>query len=115
MTQLFVGSLLYPLFKLFWPDESEERASELAWRTVCIVPAAMALATGIIVYFISDDAPKGNYRDLQKKKNGDDVVAKVNAGAAFRKGACDINSWLLFVQYACSFGVELTVKSLFES
>lgn len=69
MTQLFVGSFLLPVFKHFWPDERDEQATENAWRTVCIVPAAMAFATGIIVYFISDDAPKGNYRDLKNLKS----------------------------------------------
>jgi NNP family nitrate/nitrite transporter-like MFS transporter len=121
VTQLFVGSGLYPLFQLFWPNESEERASELAWRTVCIVPASLAVVTGIVIYKISDDAPKGNCRDLRKEKNKSPTTNNINDGitppttkdvnalSAFVAGTRDINSWILFLHYACSFGVELTM------
>jgi NNP family nitrate/nitrite transporter-like MFS transporter len=83
--------------------ESEERASELAWRTVCIVPASLAVVTGIVIYKISDDAPKGNFKDLKK------TTKDVNALSAFVAGTRDINSWILFIHYACSFGVKLTM------
>ena len=52
VTQLVMGSILFPIFKSFTD-------SETAWRTVCIVPAVIAFATGIIIYYISDDCPKG--------------------------------------------------------
>ena len=80
-------------------------SAEQAWRTVCIVPACVGLATGIIILKISDDSPKGNYAEM--KKNG--TMAEVSAGASFRTGAMNINTWLLFIQYACCFGVELTM------
>jgi NNP family nitrate/nitrite transporter-like MFS transporter len=97
VTQLLVGSALFPLFKVFTHGNAD-----LAWRTVFIVPAAVAFLTGIMIYFISDDAPKGNYSDLKKLGN----MPEVSAGASFRSGALNLNSWLLFIQYACSFGVE---------
>ena len=80
-------------------------SAEQAWRTVCIVPACVGLATGITILKISDDSPKGNYAEM--KKNG--TMAEVSAGASFRTGAMNINTWLLFIQYACCFGVELTM------
>jgi MFS transporter, NNP family, nitrate/nitrite transporter len=79
----------------------------MAWRTVCVVPAVVAFASGVAIYFISDDSPKGNYADL--KKNG--VMAEVSAAASFRSGAFNFNTWLLFLQYACCFGVELTMNN----
>lgn len=100
VTQLVMGSVLFPLFKL-------GMSPVMAWRTVCIVPAVVAAGTGIIVYFISDDAPKGNYKDL--KKNG--LMPEVSAAASFRSGAMNVNTWILFVQYACCFGVELTMNN----
>ncbi|KAL7532234.1 hypothetical protein ACHAXR_004506 [Thalassiosira sp. AJA248-18] len=100
VTQIVMGSVLFPLFKT-------GMSAEQAWRTVCIVPACVGLATGITIMFISDDAPKGNYKDL--KKSG--VMAEVSAGASFRQGAMNINTWLLFIQYACCFGVELTMNN----
>ena len=47
------------------------------------------------------------YKDL--KKSGE--MPEISAAASFRGGAVDINTWLLFIQYACCFGVELTVNN----
>jgi NNP family nitrate/nitrite transporter-like MFS transporter len=38
-------------------------------------------------------------------------VAEVSASASFRSGATNINTWLLFIQYAACFGVELTMNN----
>ncbi|KAL7561699.1 hypothetical protein ACA910_016461 [Epithemia clementina (nom. ined.)] len=102
VTQVVMGSVLFPLFKVFYDGNSEK-----AWRTVCVVPAVVAFASGIMVYYVSDDAPKGNYSDL--KKHG--VMPLVSATQSFRKGAVNLNTWLLFVQYGCCFGVELTMNN----
>ena len=59
VTQLVMGSVLFPLFK-------KRMSAELAWRSVCIVPAAVGLITGIVILKISDDAPKGNYGKMKK-------------------------------------------------
>jgi MFS transporter, NNP family, nitrate/nitrite transporter len=100
VTQLIMGSVLFPLFKL-------GMSAEMAWRTVCIVPAVVGVAVGFTILKISDDAPKGNYNEM--KKNG--TMAEVSAAASFRAGALNFNTWLLFVQYACCFGVELTMNN----
>jgi NNP family nitrate/nitrite transporter-like MFS transporter len=102
VTQLVMGSLLFPLFKIIYDDDSEK-----AWRTVCVIPAVVAFGIGLCIYFFSDDAPKGNYNEL--KKNGN--MPEVSAAASFRSGAVNFNTWLLFVQYACCFGVELTMNN----
>jgi NNP family nitrate/nitrite transporter-like MFS transporter len=39
------------------------------------------------------------------------LVAEVSASASFRSGAANANTWLLFIQYACCFGVELTMNN----
>jgi len=100
VTQLVMGSVLFPLFKTGMDTET-------AWRTVSIVPAVVGVVTGITILMISDDAPKGNYNEM--KKNG--IMPAVSASASFRQGALDFNTWILFVQYACCFGVELTMNN----
>ena len=100
VTQIVMGSVLFPLFKT-------GMSAEQAWRTVCLVPAAVGVCVGMTILKISDDAPKGNYNEM--KKNG--LMSEVSAGASFREGAMNINTWLLFVQYACCFGVELTMNN----
>merc|ERR1712125_246695 len=56
---------------------------------------------------MGDDAPKGNYAEL--KKYG--AMPEVSAAASFRSGAINVNTWFLFIQYACCFGVELTMNN----
>jgi NNP family nitrate/nitrite transporter-like MFS transporter len=55
ITHLVVGTALFPLFKFLY-----DRSAEKAWHTVCVVPAAIGFAMGIVIYFVTDDAPKGN-------------------------------------------------------
>ena len=105
VTNLVMGSFLFPLFKYIFQDE--ENASERAWRTVCIVPAILAFTTGVVVLFISDDAPKGNYYDL--KRHG--VMPEVSIVSSFRDGSLNWYTWILFFLYACCFGVELTMNN----
>merc|ERR1719446_1772805 len=102
VTQIVMGTGLFPLFKVFTGGDSTK-----AWRTVSIVPAVVAFGTGVMIYYISDDAPKGNYSEL--KKHGQ--MAEVSAAASFRQGALNFNTWILFIQYACCFGVELTMNN----
>eukprot|EP00977_Amphora_coffeiformis_P030366 scaffold46516_cov183-Amphora_coffeaeformis.AAC.1 len=101
VTQLVMGSILFPVFKSITND------GETAWRTVCIVPAGIAFATGITIYYISDDCPKGNYSELKQHRN----FPNVTIASSFTKAACNANTWLLFLQYACCFGVELTMNN----
>ena len=98
VTQLVMGTLLFPLFKT-------GMSADMAWRTVSLVPASIAFIAGLVTIFISEDAPRGNYREM--KKNG--TMAEVSATASFRTGAVNLNTWIMALQYACSFGVELTM------
>ena len=83
VTQLVMGSLLFPLFKLIFDGDAEK-----AWRTVCVVPAIVAFSIGVMIYYVSEDAPKGNYGEL--KKHGQ--MAEVSAAASFRQGAFNLNT-----------------------
>jgi len=102
-TPLVVGGALYPLFITICGGNSE-----LAWRTVSIVPAFVGLVTGIAILYTTDDSPRGNYSEL--KKHG--IIPKCGSVKnSAVQGAKNFNSWLLFVQYACCFGVELAMNA----
>lgn len=105
VTQLVMGSALFPLFKEFFKNDPDPASK--AWRYVCIAPAIVAFGSGIMILLKSDDSPKGNYKEL--KQHG--AMAEVSAAASFRSGACNLNTWFLFIQYACCFGVELTMNN----
>jgi len=126
VAQLFVGSLLLPLLKFIYDDdvgceqfEDDEEfvksdlpwdvmcASEKAWRTVSVVPAFITALTAWWIIGHSEDSPKGNYWEL--KENG--AMPTISATSSFREGLSNVNTWLLFFQYACCFGVEITMNN----
>jgi len=104
-TQLLVGSILFPLFEWFFSNS--ENPADMAWRTVCIVPAIVAFISGIAIFKFTEDAPKGDYHQL--KAQG--LMVEVSAITSFGSGFTNINTWLIFIQYACCFGVELTMNN----
>ena len=95
-----MGSVLFPRFKA-------GMSAETAWRTVSIVSACVAFLTGFTILGISDDCPKGNYKDM--KVQG--AMQEFYASASFRTGALNLNTWFLFIQYGSCFGVELTMNN----
>jgi NNP family nitrate/nitrite transporter-like MFS transporter len=101
MSVLIMQSILLPLFKAMTRDDS------VAWRTVSVVPAAVAFTVGVLILYCTDDAPRGNYCDMKK---ADLDLAKRRSLTSFRQAALDGNTWILFAQYACCFGVEITMK-----
>jgi len=103
VTQIVMGTLLFPLFREVFYDGD----AEMAWRTVCVVPAFVAFMTGLIVLRTSEDCPEGNYKELKKTGR----MPEISAAASFRKGAVNFNTWLLYIQYGCCFGVELTMNN----
>ena len=102
VTQLVVGAVLFPVFKRIFNGDASK-----AWRTVSVLPALLAVVTGVMIYQISDDSPKGNYVDL--KRHGS--MQERSAASFFRHGILNFNTWVLFLQYACCFGTELTMNN----
>jgi len=100
-TQIFMGSILFPAFTNVFNGDSEK-----SWRFICVIPAVMAFTWGCIVPFISDDAPMGNYTEMRKIGSMDQIFFTTS----LRSGATK-NTWILYVQYACSFGVELVMNN----
>lgn len=106
VTQIVMGTALFPLFREVVYADAEDPAQS-AWRTVCVVPAVVAFLTGVLVILTSDDCPEGNYKQLIKEGK----MMPVSASASLRQGAVNLNTWLLYIQYGCCFGVELTMNN----
>lgn len=102
VTQLLVGSCIFPLLKKVFDGDANK-----AWRTACIFPAFLGLVTSVCVIYFTDDSPRGNFSKLKKQ----DVIKNVNMLEVFKTGACNFNTWLIFIQYACCFGVEITMNN----
>jgi NNP family nitrate/nitrite transporter-like MFS transporter len=98
-SQLLVGYLFDT-----WTDWTDGNA-EAAWKLTLLFPAIFALIVAYWAYFYSDDCPLGNFVDV--KRAG--LMMERSAVDSFRSGVINLNSWLLFVQYAFSSGVDTTL------
>ena len=60
-----MGSALFPLFEVFFSYEDNDvpedstTSSEIAWRTVFVVPTIVSLLTAYAIVYHADDSPKG--------------------------------------------------------
>lgn len=77
-----------------------------AWRYSMIIAGIVCFLMGIVYFFFTKDTPKGNFKEL--KAAGEMVVAKKDQ-IGFLEVLKDYRVWILFVVYAASFGIELTV------
>jgi NNP family nitrate/nitrite transporter-like MFS transporter len=80
--------------------------AEKAWRTICVFPASLALLCGLVVPFISDDAPCGNYSKMRQMGTMDRILFTTSLRSGAKR-----NTWILYVQYACCFGVEIVMNN----
>lgn len=81
----------------------------LGWRIAMIVPGVALLLIGIAYYFVTQDAPAGNYRELRAE--GRMRLASAVKGS-FMAAVKDRRVWALFVIYGACFGVELTINNI---
>lgn len=106
VTQLLMGSALFPLFEFFFQGQGED-AQEMAWRTVFIVPSVIAFLAAYVYIFHCEDSPKGDFAELIRQQQIEIVSPFWSLGMAIQNR----NVILLLLQYACCFGVEITMTN----
>eukprot|EP00281_Chroomonas_sp_CCMP1168_P013605 CAMPEP_0206216918 /NCGR_PEP_ID=MMETSP0047_2-20121206/2989_1 /ASSEMBLY_ACC=CAM_ASM_000192 /TAXON_ID=195065 /ORGANISM="Chroomonas mesostigmatica_cf, Strain CCMP1168" /LENGTH=602 /DNA_ID=CAMNT_0053639321 /DNA_START=71 /DNA_END=1879 /DNA_ORIENTATION=- len=94
-----------------------------AWRYAAVWPPAVMIALAIAIFIFTDDTPVGRFSDMRKKRaamkadpnwiddgkeTGGEEPAAI-AGRSLKVAATNWRTWILFLSYAFSFGVELTV------
>jgi NNP family nitrate/nitrite transporter-like MFS transporter len=77
-----------------------------AWRYSMVIAGVVCVLMGIVYYRYTTDTPKGNFKEL--KASGEMIVTKKDQ-IGFLEVLKDYRVWILFVVYAASFGIELTV------
>lgn len=100
----FVMPLMFSAFVIGFGFTDSE-----AWRASMIVVGTVIFFTGIAYYFITQDAPDGNYSDLRKKGM---LPEKKNVTGAYFNAMKDYRIWFLFLIYGACFGIELTVNNV---
>ena len=79
------------------------------WRVAMVVPGVGLLFTGIAYYFLTQDSPEGNYRQLRAAGQ---MAPATSVSGSFLEAARDYRVWALFVIYGACFGVELTINNV---
>lgn len=80
-----------------------------AWRASMVVVGVVIFLTGIAYYFLTQDAPDGNYKDLRAQGK---MPKKDKVTGAYFKALKDYRVWILFLIYGACFGIELTVNNV---
>jgi MFS transporter, NNP family, nitrate/nitrite transporter len=84
-------------------------ASAASWRLAMVAVGLLCALTGIAYFFLTQDTPEGNYRELRAAGK----MPKRNvAGVAFWEACRDRRVWALFFIYGACFGMELTIDNI---
>ncbi|MBP5979186.1 MAG: MFS transporter [Halomonas sp.] len=84
----------------------------LGWRLAMVVPGVVLFITGIGYWFLTQDAPDGNFSDLRARGELPEATKEYGALNSFLTAAKDVRVWALFVVYGLCFGVELTINNI---
>ena len=77
-----------------------------AWRYSMVIAGIVCFLMGIVYYFFTQDTPEGNFKELRE---AGETVGKKKDAVSFKSVLNDYRIWILFLVYAASFGIELTV------
>ena len=80
-----------------------------SWRLSMVVAGGVCFVTGIAYFFLTQDLPNGNFKELREKG---EISTKDGTRGTFWTAAKDPRSWVLFFIYAACFGVELTINNI---
>lgn len=100
----FVMPLLFSVFVIGFGF------SEAAgWRLSMVVVGSIIFFIGIAYYFLTQDAPDGNFDELRAKGL---MGEKKKVNKDYMTALKDSRVWVLFVIYGACFGIELTVNNV---
>ena len=84
-------------------------SDDVGWRLAMVLAGLMCAAVGVAYYFLTQDAPEGNYRELRAAGK---LASRKSVRGSFAAAARDPRVWALFVVYGACFGIELTVNNV---
>ncbi len=83
----------------------------LGWRAAMFVPGVLMLIVGVLYWKYAQDCPQGDYSELRARGFSIDS-GKRGGWAVFLAATRNYRVWMLFVTYACCFGIELFVHGV---
>ncbi len=81
----------------------------VGWRLSMIVVGCVIFVVGIAYFFLTTDAPDGNFKELREKGM---MPEKKTVTGAYFEALTDYRVWVLFLIYSACFGIELTVNNV---
>lgn len=81
----------------------------VGWRVSMVAAGICCALTGIAYFFLTQDAPDGNFGDLRAKGQ---MPPKQQVKGSFLAACRDPRVWSLFVIYGACFGIELTINNV---
>jgi len=81
----------------------------VGWRLSMVIVGVIIFLVGIGYYFLTQDAPDGNFDDLRAQGR---MPEKKKVNKNYMEALKDPRVWVLFVIYGASFGIELTVNNV---
>ena len=102
VTQMVMPVVLIALVSLGFSET-------VGWRVAMVAPGLALLVMGVAYFFLTQDAPGGNYKELRAA--GKMPHRKAGLGE-FLMAAKDHRVWALFIVYGACFGIELTINNV---
>lgn len=84
-------------------------STSMGWRASMFVAGLMCALTGVAYYFLTQDAPDGNFKELREKGL---MPQKKSVNGTFLEACRDHRVWALFLIYGACFGIELTINNV---
>jgi len=81
----------------------------VSWRLAMVAVGVLCALTGVAYYFLTQDTPAGNFRELRASGKMPRVQA---TQGAFGEACRDRRVWALFLIYGACFGMELTIDNI---
>ena len=79
------------------------------WRASMVVAGLLCAITGVAYYFLTQDAPDGNFDELRERG---EMPSKQHVKGSFLAACRDRRVWSLFLIYGACFGIELTINNV---
>jgi NNP family nitrate/nitrite transporter-like MFS transporter len=81
----------------------------VGWRLCMVAAGAVCALTGVAYYFLTQDTPGGNFRDLRAAGK---MPGKQAVKGSFAAACRDSRVWALACVYGACFGLELTIDNV---